>query len=96
MSVAEEIIDQTVSVTRNGQATIPKEIREKLGISAPGKVRFKLDEHQELTVEKVPHPSEFKGMGADSTEGPYAATRELRSERQKEKERDDRLLGDDE
>lgn len=32
---------EIVSVTKHGQATIPKRFRKKLGIDAPGKVLFR-------------------------------------------------------
>ncbi|ESS10306.1 MAG: transcriptional regulator, AbrB family [uncultured archaeon A07HR60] len=32
---------EVVSVTKHGQATIPKRFRDKLGIDAPGKVLFR-------------------------------------------------------
>lgn len=52
-----EIIDQTVTITRSGQATIPKEIRDQLGISVPGKVRSILDEEGNVEMEKIPRNS---------------------------------------
>jgi looped-hinge helix DNA binding domain, AbrB family len=34
---------EVVTVTKHGQATIPKRFREKLGIDTPGKVVFRED-----------------------------------------------------
>lgn len=90
------LIDQTVTVTRSGQATIPKEIREQMGVTAPGKVRFTLDEEGNVKIEKVPRPSELKGMGAGESEEEFPGTRRLRAEREREREREERLLGEDE
>lgn len=96
MNIVVAIIDQTVTVTRSGQATIPKEIREQMGIPVPGKVRFTLDEEGNVTVEKVPRPSELKGMGARATAEQFPGTSQLRAERDHERDRDERLLGDHE
>ena len=52
---------KTVSVTQGGQATIPKELREKFDIEAPGKV--KMEEGDDgVVVKPVPHPREFTGI----------------------------------
>lgn len=93
MNMMGTIIDQTVSVTRSGQATIPKEIREQLDIPVPGKVRFLLDEEGNITVEKIPRPSELKGMGAGISDEEFPGTHRLRAEREREREREDRLAG---
>lgn len=49
----------TVSVSPNGQATIPKRFREKLGIEAPGHVRFR-ETDDGTVVEGVPSVEEMK------------------------------------
>ena len=90
------IIDQTVTVTRSGQATIPKEIREQLGIPVPGKVRFVLDEEGNVAVEKIPRPSELKGMGTVPSDEQFPGTSRLRAERDRERDREERLLEDHE
>lgn len=90
------IIDQTVTVTRSGQATIPKEIREKLDIPVPGKVRFVLDEEGNVVVKKIPRPSELKGMGAKTSDEQFPGTSRLRAERERENDREERLLGNHE
>lgn len=92
MNAMATIVDQTVTVTRSGQATIPKEIREQLGISVPGKVRFVLDEEGNVKVEKIPRPSELKGMGAGESDEQYPGTSRLRAEREREHDREERLL----
>jgi len=57
---------EVVSVTKHGQATIPKRFREKLGIDAPGKVLFRETEEGEVIVEHVRSPSEMRGFAARS------------------------------
>lgn len=93
MNMIATIIDQTVSVTRSGQATIPKEIRERLDIPVPGKVRFILDEDGNVSVQKIPRPSELKGMGAEASDEEFPGTERLRAEREREREREERLGG---
>lgn len=51
-----------VAVTKHGQATIPKRLRERLGIDAPGKVQFRETEEGDVVVERVPRPDEMRGF----------------------------------
>lgn len=77
-----------VSVSSKGQATIPKEIRDQLGIDAPGKVRFRRTDGG-VVVEPVERPGEFRGFAADETD---ASARELLAEgREADEQRDRRL-----
>ena len=83
---------EVVSVTKHGQATIPKRFRDKLGIDAPGKVLFRETEEGEVIVEHVRSPSEMRGFAARSkatTDKP--ATQILREKR--EQDRDERDVG---
>jgi len=57
---------EVVSVTKHGQATIPKRFREKIGIEAPGKVLFRETESGEVIVEHVRSPGEMRGFAARS------------------------------
>lgn len=81
---------KVVAVTKHGQATIPKQFREKLGIDAPGKVLFRETESGEVVVEQVRSPSEMRGFAAErdaSTDEP--ATEILREKREQDRrERD--------
>lgn len=62
MSSSEDENDsEIVSVSRHGQATIPKRFRDKLGIDAPGRVRFR-DKNGEIVVERVPEPKDMQGF----------------------------------
>jgi len=88
MSDAED--GTTVTVTSKGQATIPKEFRDKLHIDTPGRVRFVENEEGEIVIRPVKRPSEIRGVLATSkTEGgEQTATEMLREER----ERDEKTL----
>jgi AbrB family looped-hinge helix DNA binding protein len=83
-----------VSVSKHGQATIPKHFREKLGIDAPGKVRFRETEDGEIVVERVAEPAEMRGFarrrGEPTTD--ESATELLREKRaQERRERDEQF-----
>jgi len=79
----------TVAVTRKGQATIPKEFRDKLHIDTPGRVRFVENEAGEIVIRPVKRPSEIRGALATSeTErGEQTATEMLRKERKRDTEK---------
>jgi len=82
----EESDQEVVSVSKNGQATIPKRFRERLGIGAPGKVLFRETDDGTVVVERVPSPSEMRGFAARreaSTEKP--ATEMLREKRERDR-----------
>ena len=81
---------EVVSVTKHGQATIPKRFREKLGIEAPGKVLFRETEGGEVVVEHVRSPGEMRGFAARneaSTDRP--ATEILQEKREQDREERD-------
>ena len=61
---SEDSEKEVVSVTKHGQATIPKRFRDKLGIDTPGKVVFRETEAEEVVVEHVRSPSEMRGFAA--------------------------------
>ncbi|PSQ39921.1 AbrB/MazE/SpoVT family DNA-binding domain-containing protein [Halobacteriales archaeon QS_9_68_42] len=77
----------TVTVTSKGQATIPKEFRDKLHIDTPGRVRFVENEAGEIVIRPVKRPAEIRGALATSeTEGgEQTATEMLREERERDK-----------
>ena len=53
-----------LSVTSKGQVTIPKAVRQKLGIRAGSKVRFRLvGDHAELAVVSAPLKPPTSGFG---------------------------------
>ena len=55
---------EVVTVSKHGQATIPKRFREKLGIKAPGKVLFRETDTGEVVVEQVRSPAAMRGFAA--------------------------------
>jgi len=84
----------TVAVTSKGQATIPKEFRDKLHIDTPGRVRFVENETGEIVVRPVKRPSELRGaLVSEETEGGKPATKLLREERRRDKRTTDEKYG---
>ncbi|MFC7209756.1 AbrB/MazE/SpoVT family DNA-binding domain-containing protein [Natronoarchaeum sp. GCM10025321] len=83
--------ERIVSVTEKGQATIPKQLREKHGIQAPGRVKFVENEEGEIVVRPVGSMGKFHGLDRDAdTDRP--ATALLREERERDEERLDELI----
>lgn len=80
---------RTVTVTSKGQATIPKEFREKLHIDTPGRVQFIENESGEVIIQPVKRPSEIRGALATDDTQEQPATELLREEREKDKEQTD-------
>jgi len=85
----------TVTVTSKGQATIPKEFRDKLHIDTPGRVRFVENEQGEIVVRPVKRPAELRGALAseDEQEQAQSATEQLRAERERDKNQTDEKYG---
>ena len=87
-----------VTVTEKGQATIPKRLREKHGISAPGRVKFVENEDGEIVVRPVGSMREFRGLDRRSDED-RPATAMLRESRERDRRKTaeavDRLSSDD-
>jgi AbrB family looped-hinge helix DNA binding protein len=84
----------TVTVTSKGQATIPKEFRDKLHIDTPGRVRFVENEKGEVVVRPVKRPSELRGvLASKEEEREKSATELLREERERDKKKTDEQYG---
>lgn len=86
---------EVVSVSKHGQATIPKRFREKMGIDAPGKVAFRERASGEVVIEHVPSAAEMRDalFNEGKPAGDLSATQTLRELRERDKrERDE--LGD--
>jgi len=81
----------TVSVSSSGQATIPKQFRDKLGINAPGQVRFQENDDGEIVIKRVPSAAEMEGFAARSG---TPSTDEPASELLREKREADRAERD--
>ncbi|OYR73145.1 AbrB/MazE/SpoVT family DNA-binding domain-containing protein [Halorubrum sp. E3] len=82
-----------VRVSQKGQATIPKGLREKFGIEAPGEV-FIYEDEGRIVIEAVPSPEELHGIHADEhgRGGAIERVRELKEdEKGREAERAARL-----
>lgn len=87
---------EIVRVSQKGQATIPKPLREKLGIETPGEV-FVYEDEGRIVVEPVPPFERLHGIHADDREPGeiLAETRRLREEdRRLEDDRAERLRPD--
>jgi AbrB family looped-hinge helix DNA binding protein len=71
---------RVVHVSQKGQATIPKPLREKFGIEAPGEV-FVYEDEGRIVVEPVPTLDDLHGIHAGDREPgeALAAARELRA-----------------
>ena len=78
----------TVAVTSKGQATIPKEFRDKLHIDTPGRVRFVENEDGEVVIRPVKRPAELRGaLASDTDEDGTSATELLREERNRDRKK---------
>jgi AbrB family looped-hinge helix DNA binding protein len=90
MSDAES--EKVVSVSSRGQATIPKEFREALGIDTPGRVKFVRTEEGEILVRPIDSVKDLRGVleGKTDTQGRTAVER-LHEERTRD-EADDAEL----
>jgi len=80
-------------VSKKGQATIPKKLRERFGIDTPGKVLIH-EEDGKIVVEPLPSVEEMQGVHAGHYEKGEVLEhlREMNDEdKQLERERDERL-----
>jgi antitoxin PrlF len=63
----------TVTVTRKGQVTIPKQVRDRLGINPGSKIDFEVAEDGRAFLRKVGksrvRPSRFERMRGTATSG---------------------------
>jgi len=81
---------EVVAVTKNGQATIPKRFREKLGIEPPEKVVFRETDEGDVVVERVPSPGEMRGFATGKeAKTDRHATEILREKREEDKRKRD-------
>lgn len=83
--------ERVVSVTEKGQATIPKQLREKHGIQAPGRVKFVENDDGEIVVRPVGSMREFRGLERNDDED-RPATKLLREARDRDEQRLDDLV----
>ena len=73
------------------QSAIPKQLREKHGILAPGRVKSLENEDGEIVVRPVGSMREFRGLEREVDED-RPATAVLREERERDKQRADDVV----
>jgi len=80
-----------IRVSEKGQATIPKELRERFGIETPGRVYVR-EEDGKIVVEPIPSVEEMRGVHAGTYERGEVLEhlREMRVE-DEQLERDERV-----
>lgn len=93
--------EKVVSVSSRGQATIPKEFREELGIDTPGRVKFVRTDEGEVVVRPITSATDLRGVLQGKTdERGRSAVERLRAERERDEAGDEELrqrrAGDDE
>jgi AbrB family looped-hinge helix DNA binding protein len=77
--------EHVVSVSARGQATIPKEFREELGIDAPGRVKFVRTEEGDIVVRPIKSGTDLRGVLSGRTdEAGQTATERLRTGRERD------------
>lgn len=83
---------QATSVTSKGQVTIPREVRQRLGIRQGSRIEFLLRaDHVEMRVESSPMPEAGSGFGLlKSRRKPVAADLDPATLIQKKKSGNDR------
>lgn len=78
--------EKVVSVSARGQATIPKEFRDELGIDAPGRVKFVRTGEGDIVVRPIRSLTDMRGVLADETDDDgRSATELLRAERERDR-----------
>ena len=84
---------EIIRVSKKGQATIPKELRERFGIETPGKVLIHESEGK-IVVEPLPSVEEMQGVHAGRYEkGDVLEHLREMKEADKQLEHDERLEG---
>lgn len=83
-----------IRISKKGQATIPKELRERFGIETPGQVLVH-EEDGKIVVEPLPSVEEMQGIHAGRYEkGEVLDHLESMKETDKRLERDDEQSGE--
>lgn len=84
-SMSKSESEKVVSVSARGQATIPKEFREELGIETPGRVKFVRTDAGDIVVRPIRSVKDLRGILMDETdEQGQSATERLREERERD------------
>jgi antitoxin PrlF len=93
MSKIESEQQQVVNVSKRGQATIPKEFRDELGIEAPGRVKFVRTEEGDIVVKPIQSLTDLRGILSEKTdEDGKTATQILHEERERDKQKDQEMM----
>ena len=81
--------EKVVSVSSRGQATIPKEFREELGIDTPGRVKFVRTDEGEIVVRPIHSVTDLRGiLDGKTDEQGRSAVELLRAERERDEARE--------
>jgi len=84
--------ERVVSVSARGQATIPKEFREELGIDTPGRVKFVRTDEGEIVVRAIQSVKDLRGVLEGKTdEHGRSAVERLQEERDQDKDSEEEL-----
>ena len=93
MSKTESEQQRVVNVSKRGQATIPKEFRDELGIEAPGRVKFIRTEEGDIVVKPIQSLTDLRGILSGKTDKDgKTATEILREERERDKQKDREMM----
>ncbi|WP_135853685.1 AbrB/MazE/SpoVT family DNA-binding domain-containing protein [Halorussus salinus] len=77
--------EKVVSVSSRGQATIPKEFRDELGIETPGRVKFVRTDEGEVVVRPIRSVTDLRGVLSGKTDDDdRSAVERLREERDRD------------
>lgn len=91
-SMSDAQSEKVVSVSSRGQATIPKEFREELGIETPGRVKFVRTDEGEIVVRPIRSVTDLRGVLAGKTdEAGRSAVERLRAERERDEASEETL-----
>ena len=91
-SMSKSESEKVVSVSARGQATIPKEFREELGIETPGRVKFVRTDAGDIVVRPIRSVKDLRGILMDETdEQGRSATERLREERERDEASEEEL-----
>jgi len=91
-SMSETQSEKVVSVSSRGQATIPKQFREQLGIDTPGRVKFIQTEAGEIVVRPIQSLTDLRGILTGKTDDQgRSGTERLQAERTADKANEERL-----
>jgi|GEM_PF-372037 len=85
--------ERVVSVSARGQATVPKEFRERLGVDAPGQVKFVQTDDGEVMVRPITSVTDRRGVLSGETDESGRTGMEVLAESQSRDAADSRLRG---